>query len=502
MITNRPTSSSMQRNLLIVFIAALPTLACILLVGSQANLLAFSPTWSDEIFNWHQVLTFTTVGFQGGYYTINEAGAAATFTHFYTYGPWFIMLYGGLGAVTGWEHVTFILFNMLFVTLALIVFCHVAQLRGRQLWMLGIVLLTFWCLITFLPTAMQEALQQSLAILIAAMMYRALTKRHQIGWPEYITSLILLTVAVLLRVSWAVVVFPYMLLTARPRWMWRIGSLLTGTVIIYAIYALAQHTGSPGNNSVATIFEKFSVSFDEGWRTFTEYFTNNFNHFFDTTKNSLDVLQTVQVLALVVGAAVVIVVEAVRRHLSLEAAFHVYNLTTIIISSMALYIVGGWGDYRVIGTHLMVSVLLLIAFKHYLPLQLFALSNALFVPLFFGFFQPEVVSKYQTDIAGLDDFHKTLAAVVSYTPNADNAWCNTMIFPVAAFNPYLVSVPAGIGLSFFRVATVPGYRSQYVLLDQNSYDMVQTKANPPDLEPILSTPMGILYRNHSAACSG
>jgi hypothetical protein len=501
-MTTRLTASSIQRNLWIVFIAAIPALTCILLIGSQANLFAFIPTWSDEIFNWHQVLTFKTAGFQGGYYTINEAAAAAPFTHFYTYGPWFIMLYGSLGAVMGWEHVTFILFNMVFVTLALIVFCHMAQLRGRQLWMLGIVLTTFWCLITFLPTAMQEALQQSLAILIAAVIYRALTKRHQIGWSEYITSLILLTVAVLLRVSWAVVVFPYLWLTARPKWMWRIGSLIIGIVIIYAMYALGQYTGSPGNNSVAATFEKFSVSFDEGWRTFSDYFTNNFNRFFNPTKHSLDLLQTIQVLVLVVGAVIIVVVEAFRRRFSIEAAFHVYNLTTIIVSSMALYIVGGWGDYRVIGTHLMVSVLLLIAFKRYLPLQLFALSNALFIPLFFGFFQSEVVSKYQTDVAALDNFHQAFEAVAPYTPNAENAWCNTVIFPVSSFNPYLVSVPAGMGLSFFRVATVPGYRSQYVLLDQNSYDIVRTKTNPPDLEPILSTPIGILYRNHSANCAG
>src|SRR5205085_5830546 len=115
-----------------------PSMACILLIGSQANFLSFTPVWSDEIFNWHQILTFKLAGFQGGYYTINEAAAAATFTHFYTYGPWFTMIYGAIAHVTGWERITFILFNMAFVTLALVVFCRVTQLSGRQLILLGI----------------------------------------------------------------------------------------------------------------------------------------------------------------------------------------------------------------------------------------------------------------------------------------------------------------------------------------------------------------------------
>ena len=491
---------SLRRTLLVLFVAAIPSLVCILLIGSQANFLSFTPTWSDEIFYWHGILTFKVAGFQGGYYTINEAGAAAAFTHFYTYGPWFALIYGSIAKLTGWERITFILFNMLFVTLALVIFCRVAQLRGRQLFMLGLALSTFWCLITFLPTAMQEAFQQTLAILIATVIYRALTKRQQMAWPEYIGGILLLIVAALLRISWGIMFFPFLWLTARPTLLRRIAGALVAGLIVVAIYFWAQYTGSPGNNSVTAVLNKFSISFVDGWTAFRDYFGDNLNRYFNIKKNPLDVLQSVQVVALVLGSFTVIVVQAFHKRFSVEAAFHFYNLFTIIAAACALYIIATWGDYRVIGTHLMVSVLLLIAFKRYIPIQLFVIANVLLLPAFFGFFQPEVVSKYQFDVAAIDSFHHTFEAVAPYKPNPTNAWCNTVVFPVESFNPYLVGVPAGMGLSFFYNATVPGYRSKYVLLNQSSYDIVQAKKNAPDLEAILSTPMGTLYRNHSAKC--
>ncbi len=501
MIVNKMASISLRRTLLIILVAAVPALTCILLISSQANFLSFTPTWSDEIFYWHSILTFKIAGLQGGYYTINEARAAAAFTHFYTYGPWFSMIYGVIAKFTGWERITFILFNMAFVTSALVVFCRVAQLRGRQLFMLALAISTFWCLITFLPTAMQEAFQQTLAILIATIMYRALTRREQMAWPEYGASIMLLVIASVLRISWVIMFFPFVWLTARPRLLWRLLSVAAAVIIVAVIYYWAQYTGSPGNNSVTAVLGKFSISLADGWNAFRDYFGNNLNRFFDIKKNPLDVLQTVQVLALAAGALLVTVVQAFRKQFSIESAFHFYNLFAVVTAACALYIIATWGDYRVIGAHLMVSLLLLIAYKRYLPIQLFVAANVLLIPAFIGFFQPEVVSKYQFDVASIDSFHQAFEAVAPYEPNATNAWCNTVVFPVEAFSPYLLGVSGGMGLSFFYDTAVPAYRSQYVILNQSSYDILRAKDNAPDLEAILSTPVGILYRNHTSNCT-
>ncbi len=497
---NRTRFISIRRPLLILLIAAIPSLVSIVLVSSRANFLSFSPTWSDEVFYWHQILTFKVAGFQGGYYTINEAGAAATFTHFYTYGPWFVMIYGTLARFVGWERITFILFNMIFVSGALVVFCTVVQLKSRQLILLGVALGTFWCLVAFLLTAMQESFQQALAIAIATVFYVAFSCREKISWKWYASGSIILILAALLRISWAILLFPFLWLTTRPRLIWRLGSLALGVLMLVMIYALTQYTGSPGNNSIASIIDKFSVSFGDGWLSFVDYFTHNLNRFVDTGKQPLDLLQTAQVVVFMGGMLLVVIPQTVRKQSSHEAMFHIYNLGVTILVACAFYIIATWGDYRVIGIHLMVSLLLLIAFKRYLPIVLFIVTNLLFITVFYGYFQTEILPKYQVDIAAINALHNQLESVAPYQPDPKNAWCNTVIFQVETFDTLLTAVPAGMGLSFFKDANVPGYRSQYVLINQHIYDIIQRKSNPPKLEPILTTSIGILYRNHSSNC--
>ena len=47
----------------------------------------FHPDVSDAVMYWHQIKTFVAVGFSGGYYTVGEQAAPASFTHFYAWGP-------------------------------------------------------------------------------------------------------------------------------------------------------------------------------------------------------------------------------------------------------------------------------------------------------------------------------------------------------------------------------------------------------------------------------
>lgn len=501
MMANRIPVSSIRRTLLILLVAAIPSLAAFALISSQANFLSFSPTWSDEIFYWHQILTFKAAAFQGGYYTINEAGAAATFTHFYTYGPWFVMIYGVLARFVGWERITFILFNMCFVTGALVLFCKTILIQGRQFILLATMLGTFWCLVAFLLTAMQESFQQALAILIATVFYVVFKDREKITWKWYISGAIILVVAAVLRISWAILFFPFLWLTARPRLIWRFGSLMSGIVVFMLIYAFTQYTGSPGNNSITSIVDKFITSFSAGWSSFWDYFTHNLTSFVDTRKQPLDLLQTAQIVVFMVGMLAVVVFAAVYKQLSYEALFHLYNLGATILVSCAFYIIATWGDYRVLGTHLMVSLLLLIAFKRYLPIYLFVITNVLFIAVFYGYFQTEILPKYQVDVPAINSLHNQIESVAPYHPDTTNAWCNTIIFQVETFDTSLTAVPAGMGLSFFKDANVPGYRSQYVLVNQYIYDIIERMPNHPELKPILTTSLGTLYHNLSAKCS-
>ena len=79
----------------------------------------FHPDDTDAILYWHQI-TFVAAGFSGGYYSIGEEGAVASFTHFFAHGPWFIALYGLIGKAVGWTLWSPMLFDVSAVTVALL----------------------------------------------------------------------------------------------------------------------------------------------------------------------------------------------------------------------------------------------------------------------------------------------------------------------------------------------------------------------------------------------
>src|SRR4051812_3924309 len=83
------------RWLLLLMIVLAPAIVTYLLMSVRLHvqLTNFIPQWNDEVSYWHQVLTFKTVGFNGGYYAVYEVPPAASFTHFYTHGPWYPMIY-------------------------------------------------------------------------------------------------------------------------------------------------------------------------------------------------------------------------------------------------------------------------------------------------------------------------------------------------------------------------------------------------------------------------
>ena len=103
----RARKQGLIRSSLIGLILLLPVLS---LTGMASvylgqRLADFHPAKSDAIMYWHQIKTFVAVGFSGGYYTVGEEAAAASFTHFYAHGPWFIALYGLIGKTVGLEPV-------------------------------------------------------------------------------------------------------------------------------------------------------------------------------------------------------------------------------------------------------------------------------------------------------------------------------------------------------------------------------------------------------------
>ena len=165
-------------------------------------LVYFHPDASDAIMYWHQIKTFAAVGFSGGYYTVGEEAAAASFTHFYAHGPWYVALYGLIGKAVGWNLWSPMLFDVAAVTLALLGGLLLMRPNSRRLVLVLLVLLTYWPLHLHLPRAMQEPFHYAVAILLAGIFYRLLVHEGAVPHRLLGAALVMIVGAALVRPTW------------------------------------------------------------------------------------------------------------------------------------------------------------------------------------------------------------------------------------------------------------------------------------------------------------
>lgn len=500
---NRFFSARISLWLLAILVALTPALVSVILVTSTSKLSDFIPALNDEVSYWHQVLTFKEVGFQGGYYTINELPPAASFTHFYTFGPWYPMVYGLIARIIGWDFTSVLVVNALLVALAILFFCQVAHLDGRQLIIMGLMLGTFWGLLLFLFTSMQEAFQQSLAIILAAVFYGSFTRGAQASRRFRLGAFMVILAAAITRLSWALLFFPFILLIGRKTVLNRIFALGLSILATLIVVEISRFTGAPGNNSIFKAFSNFGVSFSFGWSQLWDYFGANIRYFLDVTKDGLDIVQTIQVIGLALGALIVSV-DLFRQRKSAwsEALFYLYNLGAIVIASCFLYIIGTFGDYRVIAAHLMITMLLLIAFRRNRVVLFIVLMNLAFIPIFLRDYKAMTERKFTPDHSQYEEFRDIAHQYIQYDSTTSNAWCNTILFNVRDYKTDLLGIPAGIGHSFFNNYGDPvlTFKSKYILLDDNNYAGIMGRKDPPQLEFLAKILNRTLYLNKTAGC--
>ena len=240
--------------ILLVPALSLTGLASVYLGQSLAN---FHPDTTDAIMYWHQIRTFAAVGFSGGYYTVGEEAAAASFTHFYAWGPWYIALYGLIGKAVGWSLWSPMLFDVAAVTLALLGAVLLIRPNSRQLVLVLLVLLTYWPLHLHLPRAMQEPFHYAVAILLAGIFYRLLVHEGAVPHRLLGAALVMIVGAALVRPTWALLLLPLVTIVVekRPHGRAPRGSrfrqvfcgwpLLTACAVVAGIFLLSRYVAAP-----------------------------------------------------------------------------------------------------------------------------------------------------------------------------------------------------------------------------------------------------------------
>lgn len=503
---------ALLRGLLILVVAAIPVFATVLLVNFHlhTSLTDFVPVGSDELNYWHETLTFIHAGFQGGYYTINELPPAASFTHFYTHGPWYPIVFGSIGKIIGWEFYTPVIINLALVMIALAVFMLMVRLNNHQIILIGLLMFTFWPVLLYMLTGMQESLQYALAILLAGVFISVLAKQERLSVRQQAAYAVLIGVAGVLRMSWGILFLPLFWLAAPRTTHARLLALVKSAIALSMVVVIAQYVGAPGNNSVFTVLGTFRNSVGYGLHILVLYVGFNLGKLLNPAKNPLDVLQTFQMLMCIVAFCIApfFLWRRRRRLTPPDIHFHAYNLGAILIAGLALYIIGtvGMGDYRVFSAHLLLTLLVLIANRRYFPVFFIIITNLLLLPIFLSVYFDFSAPKFATDRQMMADYAGVMQENVRYDPQTINAWCNTLLHHVSDLNgPLLTGVPAGIGESFFREPDDPELplKSQYVQLSDEVYTRLMQREPRPHLVQLAVLPNErTLYHNQDTDCAG
>jgi hypothetical protein len=485
----------------------------------RRTLLDVGPAYSnDETYYWLQIRAFAATGFESGYYVIDERPAAAPFSPYGPHGPMYPMLYGMIGRLMGWGAASTAIVHVVLLTLCLACFLRCYTPRGR-LPLAGACLATFWPALMFLPTAMQEGLHYALATILAAVFASLLRRPARYG--TLACGAATLTLATLLRPSWLILWPPLSVLAARTAKQ-RVAALGLSAIVGCGLLALYAWTAAPFPDGGFLFLKVLSgkASLLELWDTTA---TNVRRLLFRGTP-----LERVQR-----GIALAFCVASSLRALRLppgwhrrEAWFHAYNLGITLSAAVTLYVIGNWGDYRLLGVGTFLSLLLCLAsdsrwsrWAVTLTVAAHLVAGPFFAATFRGIRAPHFLRDETAETA----FRAVLGPHVSFRPG--DPWCNTLLsttFPF--FHPVLAGLPAGIGVA---AMFSPGglsfpARSAYVLFDPDRYAQQtwmgrregtfridrQDDGATVTFEPgqalrlrlLAETPLGGLYRNLDARC--
>jgi hypothetical protein len=161
------------------------------------------------------------------------------------------------------------------------------------------------------------------------------------------------------------------------------------------------------------------------------------------------------------------------------------------------------GADRVLGAHLLLTMLLLILNRHYILVLAVLVVHLLIAPSFLSEYNLEWKDNFSRFNPGqMDSLRASLSEDgLVYQANAPSPWCNTVFVPLTFYNYRITSIPAGMGISFYAVSIPPSMplKSKYLILNDRSEKKLTLEGNL-NLKFIKNLPYGILYENLDSVC--
>jgi hypothetical protein len=484
--------------------------------------------WNDQVAYWHRILTFAHVGFGGGISSPDEVVPAVRAQ------PFFILV-GAVGRVFGWHWYSGILFNMVVLACGIWLYLASGRTTAGQIVLTGLLVLTFWPISLYLPTTSQEALHQALAFAMAPLFYHLLSTSGQLSKRSVLGLLALLSVASLLRMSWALLTLPLFVVIAvrarggaplsdttrhgyggtrtRRRMLRLFVACALSAAFIALVFAYNAAMSPPGMHSVVDGGRSFRSGWLYGARLLYGHTLGSLREWFTVIPVDIYAVQKLIVsgLLIILTARAVVLLGRWRGrarppagYSPAELFFHIFNLGAIVAGTLTVYLMAG--AYRVIGAHLLLSLLLMIRFRRLAPVAAVIVANALAAPSFAAVYR-EWKPNFSFDLKHLRTLRASVARHVAYDAGAPSPWCNTLLIPLTLYDYRVTLIPAGIGVSSifsWDPSHVPEalhlpVKSRYLLLDDTTYQALEATGRLR-VDRLDRLAIGTLYLNRDAVC--
>jgi hypothetical protein len=421
------------------------------LAGLGASLADCVAVWGDEVIYWNEINTFARAGWNGGYCTYEEMPCRAAWCHFGPHGPAFPLLYGSVARLTGWRPASGPFFNLAALALSCAMWLWVVRPDVRTLAVGTLLVGTFWPLVLYLPTTMQEGLHFAFAFAIAAAVQPWTADKPGPGrlWlPPLVIGL-----ASTVRPTWALVLPVWGLLAARrlPRRALAL-ALLASIVAVPAIVLALGPVTAPYPNKVTAMLEHARTSRLLAWLELKELLRADWTILTSPADHLLTIAQRIELAGLIglTGSGIVLC-PASRR----SCWFAFASLALFALPCFTIYITE---SYRVVQPQVLLALLVLLASGvdgRRLATVVVAVHLAL-VPAAWSMFRYCHGERVKTVAPSTELFEG-----VRFDPDTPDPWDNTLDVSLGSLDSYLLAAPAGVGITPL-VEDMPGYSPHHL----------------------------------------
>jgi hypothetical protein len=372
----------------------------------------------------------------------------------------------------------------------------------RRTWLSILLFGTFWQMVFWASTGMQESFHHAGAIVMAVLFARALSSPPS-AWLTACGGATLCLLA-LVRPTWIIVMPLFALVTSRQSSRTRaVAAVIVSLVIGAMMLMIFNRTVAPytGGFSFVAVFSRSAEQATVlSNLLFNLRLTVTFSEYDD-----LEILHRIQYWGFLVGALAFAVVLKWRAagwrtrpfaHLAVAAT----TMAVMLGLMLTLYSLTNCAEHRVLSAFLLFGVLLTLAAPGRIPVFLataLIASNVVTAGTFRRVFEAKRQEQFVWDRRGINALEAAMTTHhIAYRHDLSR-WCNTLL--TAQEPPYLIAVPPGLGISVVREADempVPP-RSRYLLLDDSAFTHFR---RPLHVQPLATLPYGTLCLNLESGC--